>query len=367
MKEQIEKMPERYPENGTFELTVRCNLHCKMCMFRHDDSENGEIRRKELSAAQWIDLARQAAEMGTVGLLITGGEPMLRPDFAEIYEEIYRQGFLIQLYTNATLVTPAIMELLKRCPPHKIGITIYGASAETYGRVCGDADAFQRMIQGVHALLTLPSVVDFRTTIIQDNYADVGAMEELICREFEREDKLTQTRMVMKAVRGGCAKVENCRLSPEENVRLVYRRSIEAVRKIIGEGFDEKYIRLKRINRENEECRNLSEGRYTIFGCSGGMSSYTVTWDGKLQACQVLGAYAVDAVGQSLAQAWEKFLYEVNLPVLDERCQNCEITDLCQCCPASRYAETGSAGGYPEYACRDAYRVSMLMDAYRFS
>ena len=97
------------------------------------------------------------------------------------------------------------------------------------------------------------------------------------------------------------------------------------------------------------------------------MSSYTVTWDGKLQACQVLGAYTADAAGQGLAQAWEAFPYKVSLPELDERCRNCEIADLCQCCPAFRYAETGSTGGYPEYACRDAHRVNMLMDTCRFS
>ena len=48
----LKEMPKRIPVNGTFELTVRCNLHCKMCLFRHDDSENEEILQNELSAAQ---------------------------------------------------------------------------------------------------------------------------------------------------------------------------------------------------------------------------------------------------------------------------------------------------------------------------
>lgn len=99
----LTRMPRRIPVNGTFELTVRCNLHCKMCMFRHDDRENPELMAKELTAAQWIDMARQAAEAGTMNLLITGGEPLLRPDFCEIWEGIYRQGFVTTLYTNATL------------------------------------------------------------------------------------------------------------------------------------------------------------------------------------------------------------------------------------------------------------------------
>ena len=53
----LKEMPKRIPVTGTFELTVRCNLHYKMCLFRHDDSENEEIMQNELSAAQWIHKA----------------------------------------------------------------------------------------------------------------------------------------------------------------------------------------------------------------------------------------------------------------------------------------------------------------------
>lgn len=87
----VREMPKRIPTNGTFELTVRCNLHCKMCLFRHSDSENEEIMLKELTAKQWIDMASQVAEAGTMHLLITGGEPMLRTDFCEIWEGIYNR------------------------------------------------------------------------------------------------------------------------------------------------------------------------------------------------------------------------------------------------------------------------------------
>ena len=57
----IKEMPKRNPANGTFELTVRCNLHCKMCLFRHDDSENPDIMAEELTAEQWENIAKQPA------------------------------------------------------------------------------------------------------------------------------------------------------------------------------------------------------------------------------------------------------------------------------------------------------------------
>ena len=194
----LDHMPERNPTDGTFELTIRCNLHCKMCLFRHDDSENPELMAKELTAEQWIDMARQVAEAGTLSLLITGGEPMLRPDFCEIWEGIYKQGFVITLYTNATLVTPKIMETLRKYPPHRIGVTIYGASPETYEKVTGSAAAFERAIEGIKQLQTLPSKMEYRMTVIKQNYDDVDAVEELLQREIDSSALLTTTRIVLK-------------------------------------------------------------------------------------------------------------------------------------------------------------------------
>ena len=358
-----EKFPERYPINATFELTIRCNLKCKMCLFRHCDAESAQLVKNELTAQQWMDIASQAAEMGVGSILITGGEPMLRSDFCEIYEKIYKQGFIVTIYTNATLVTHEIMELFRRLPPHKIGISIYGASPETYFKVCGNADAFEKMLEGSKQLCTLPSVVDFRTTIIKDNFADSRAIDKLVSEQFGEKYTVTRTRMVMKAVRGGCADVESCRLSPEDNVELTLQRSIDLLKEKIGDGFNVKNIRIHRKNTKKcADCNSSAEKRYSLFGCGGGMSDFAITWDGKLQACQVLGAFFTDVKRLGLKNAWDSFPAAVKLPPVNEKCVGCKNKDICQNCYALRYAETGSLSGCPEYACAD----SEVMESYIF-
>ena len=211
---------------------------------------------------EWIDLARQAAEAGTVNLLITGGEPMLRPDFCDIWEGIYKQGFLIELYTNASLVSDKILNTLSEYPPHKIGVTVYGASSATYEKVCGNGAMFERMLQGVQKLQTFPSFLSFRTTIIKDNYEDVENIEELVRREFHYPRELTETRVVSASVRGACADVGACRLDAKENIDLLIHRA-------------------------------------------AGMTSYTISWDDRLLPCQLLGNYAVDLKSHSLCEAWQ--------------------------------------------------------------
>lgn len=343
----------RNPIDATFELTVRCNLKCKMCMFRHCTSENPELISRELTAEEWIKLAEDAANMGTGSLLITGGEPMLRDDFPEIYEGIYKNGFIITLYTNATLVDDKIMALLRKYPPHKIGISIYGASAETYEKVCGNSRYFEKAIKGAKKLITLPSVIDFRTTIIDDNYEDAYKIDDLVKKEFGEKYSVTMTRMVLRSVRGGCADVESCRLSPEKNVLLPQKRAIEKLREMIGDSFDINNVRF-RYEKKNTDCENSGREKASLLGCSGGMRSYCVTYDGLLQACQALGQFTTDVKNDGLEKAWESFPSAVKLPPMNEKCKNCGITDYCQCCPASRYAETGSVSGLPEYACLDA-------------
>ena len=354
----LSEMPQRCPVDGTFELTVRCNLHCKMCLFRHDDSENEEIIRRELSAEQWIDMAEQAADAGTLSLLITGGEPMLRPDFCEIWEGIYRQGFLITLYTNASLVTDRVMRTLKKYPPHRIGVTIYGASPETYRKVCGNGDAFQRVLEGARRLAELPSAMEFRTTIIRDNYSDFDNICKLVEKEFGIGYNVVQTRIVTQSVRGGCADVRPHRLAPEENVKLAFHRGIRRIREQVGESFDEKNLRAVYQESPQEKARNP---RVSLFGCDAGMQSYTISWDGQLLGCQMMGLFSQDALAKGFSEAWRDFPAGVRLPKMNEKCGTCEDRNICNCCCASRYAETGDPGGCPEYVCRDTKAVARLL------
>ena len=338
---------DRYPVNATLELTLRCNMKCKMCMFRHSSSENAALEARELTAAQWVDMARQLWDAGALNLLITGGEPMLRKDFLDIYTGIYRMGFLTTLYTNATLLTEEILETLRKYPPHRIGITFYGASNETYRQLCGLKDGFDRALAGAKALATLPSTLEFRTTLVQDNYRDIEAIETLVEKEFHQS--VTHSATVFQAVRGGCAPVADCRLTPEEAVELTVKRLSQPLREVLP---PERRERLQlRVADPQPELKKAAK-KETPLGCSGGMDNVTVTWDGKLLGCQMLECFATDAVKLGFAKAWELWPSAVELPPVNKECENCSDLRFCQVCPAVRMAECGNLYGRPEYICR---------------
>lgn len=351
--EILKEMPRRDPLNGTFELTVRCNLKCKMCLFRHDDSENAEIMVKEKNAEEWIDMARQVAEAGTIKLLITGGEPMLRPDFCEIYEEIYKMGFIITLYTNATLVTPKIMDVLKKYPPHKIGVTLYGACEETYKKVCG-VSAYEKTISGIQELSKLPSMLEIRSTLIKDNIMDLDSMYKIVEDKFGKDVPFCTSRIVLKPVRGGTCDVESCRLTPKDNVELLFKKTKEVI-KDFGLASDDDSIKFKFEDKES------SSFRPTIYGCDAGMSSYTITWDGKLIGCQMLDDTWVSPFKDGFNKSWQLFPTKVVYKELNEKCKNCKDKMLCSTCVATRMAETGDISGCPKYICEDVKEMKKYL------
>lgn len=344
---KLDVMPERHPINATLELTLRCNLKCKMCMFRHSDRENGNLAAKELTASQWADMARQLSDAGTLNLLITGGEPMLRKDFCEVYSSIYRLGFIVTLYTNATLVTDEIMQTFRQYPPHKIGITLYGASNQTYQTLCGCEDGFDRALVGIRKLATLPSVLEFRTTPVQDNYQDIDSITKLVAEEFGLS--VSHTGLVLQSVRGGCMCVSDCRLTPEQTVNLTVNRTIDRVRELLPQ---ERLDQIKLyIDEPLSECGDRNP-KYTLLGCNGGMDNVTITWDGKLLGCQLLGCFSTDALKLGFAKAWEQWPYTVCLPPIDSQCVECPHIDFCTVCPGVRIAECDDLAGHPDYICQ---------------
>ena len=84
---------------------------------------------RERTAAQWLQLGRQAREAGLVFLLLTGGEPFLRPDFEEIYTGLTELGLSISINTNGSLLDGRLRALFRRLPPAVVNVTIYGGSA----------------------------------------------------------------------------------------------------------------------------------------------------------------------------------------------------------------------------------------------
>ena len=204
---------KKIPLNGAFELTPRCNFNCRMC-YIHKQSNDCSCVDRELTTDQWIRLASDARDAGMLNLVLTGGEIFLRKDFETIYESVARMGFNITLYTNASLIDSKKAKWLGRIPPTAMEITLYGASAETYEKICGNGAAYKKVIQAIDLLLAEGINIELKTTVAEDNLDDYDSLAEF---SFKRGIPLNIVDYLYP-VRSSLLEPNACRLTPDKLV-----------------------------------------------------------------------------------------------------------------------------------------------------
>jgi MoaA/NifB/PqqE/SkfB family radical SAM enzyme len=137
----------RHPLSCLFALTPRCNLRCKFCYVALDPYQGPYLGTKQ--ACDVLDVVERA---GVLWLTLTGGEVFSRRDFPAIYEHALAKGFLVTIYTNATMVTESIAQLLADRPPFSVEVSIYGADAAHYESTTQIAGSFARFERGMARL-----------------------------------------------------------------------------------------------------------------------------------------------------------------------------------------------------------------------
>lgn len=130
----------------------------------------------ELTAKEWLRIAEEAKAAGTTWLCVTGGEPLLHPEFPQIWERLSEMGFFLTLQTNASLIRGKVLNLLERCPPRQVKITLYGSDDDVYRAVCSVEKGFTQVNEGIHNLMSLGIPITLVSTIIRQNESDVKRM-----------------------------------------------------------------------------------------------------------------------------------------------------------------------------------------------
>ena len=343
----------RIPLNGTFELTPVCNMNCKMCYVRMSAREQAAIRPLR-TAAEWLDLGREAREQGLLYLLLTGGEPFLRPDLQEILSGLHRQGLLISINSNAPRIGRETVGWLRETPPVRINVTLYGASNETYARLCGNPDGFDQAVEGIRLLREAGIAVKLNCSVTPWNKDDLPA----IFRFAEEQRLIVQaTSYMFPPLRRDAAQVgKNQRFSPEE--AAYYAAKIEA----LSNG-EEAYLEHMRCQGAGslpgdsaEDCMRLNGEEGGRMRCRAGKCSFWVTWDGRLLPCGMLpGDRAPDVFAVGMEKAWRQVVAAADAVRLPAACQECALADQCRACAAMVLTESGDYRTVPEYRCRMAH------------
>lgn len=168
---------ERVPVEGSIELTHRCNLHCVHC-YLGDQSEIRHHRHEELSTVEVKGILDQLAAAGTMTLTLTGGDPMVRGDFPEIYEYAVRKGLFVIVFCDGVLIDDGIVELFRRYPPWHVEVSLYGATAPTYERITQVKGSHARCMAGIARLRKNGIRFRLKTVLMRINAHELDAMED---------------------------------------------------------------------------------------------------------------------------------------------------------------------------------------------
>ena len=188
------------PIGGNFELTARCNFNCPMC-YVHLSNDDIEAMGKELTARQWIDIAKAAKDRGMVFVLLTGGEPFVRKDFFEIYDAMKEMGLMISINTNGSMLAGEIRRRLIENPPFRINVSLYGGCTETYKNMCGQA-AFDEVLENIRAIKEAGIDIRLNLSITPYNKDDIEKIYQ-ISKELDVHITATSSMYPSIRVNGG--------------------------------------------------------------------------------------------------------------------------------------------------------------------
>ena len=247
----------RLPLEGSLDLTYRCNNNCRHCWLRiPPDSKES---RDELSFTEIKKIADEAKKMGCRKWSISGGEPILRPDFTEIFDYLTKNSNAYSINTNGTLITPKIARLLKRKGTKMVAL--YGATAEIHDHITRNPGSFEATMRGFAYLKEAGAGFMVQLIPMKDNYHQFNDMVKL-AESLSKHYRVGAAWLYLSAPRDKKKNIEiiRQRLPPREVVELDKPD-------LSSEDWQ---------NKESSTCNNINENGYLFSSCINNRCSFHV-------------------------------------------------------------------------------------------
>jgi heme b synthase len=323
-----------------WEVTRRCNLSCLHC---RASAEMGPYP-DELSTDEGRTLLEQIRQVGNPVVIITGGEPLLRPDIYELAAYGHALGLRMVMAVNGSLLTPEKARELKKAGIQRISISLDGATAESHDHFRQVRGAYQGVFRGIESAKAAGLEFQINTTVTRLNLNELPRIQEKVISLGAAAHHIF---MLVPIGRGRALTDQS--ISAEEYERtltwLVGRR--EETSLPIKATCAPHYYRILR-----EESRRL--GKEVTFqthgldavtrGCLGGTGFCFVSHVGRVQPCGYLEVEAGEVRQRPFAEIWSDspvFQALRDQGRFSGKCARCAYFRVCGGCRARAYEATG--------------------------
>lgn len=313
------------------EITYRCNLHCVHC---YTDPYNArEFFPREMTFAEITRILDEMADLEILYLNLTGGDIFMRGDFFRIYDYAYRKGFLLQLYTNGTLFTRAIIDRLQQTPPFSIDISCHSVNEEAFDRFTQVPGSFRQFMKGMDLLRFSGLPFCFRTKAMNWNKEEIPQIRRFV-ESFGQ--KFGVSTALSPRLNGDLSSL-TYRLTPED-LRLLDDRE-------------------NALTDEEESCTDridwTSSPPERLYRCGCATDSIHINAWGELGTCTMQYEHRASLRDYSVKDAIEKVFSEVRARryTTASPCRTCAIYAFCEKSPSDARRETGDPEAPIPYDC----------------
>jgi len=347
---RLQNKKKHYPLNGQIELTYRCNLDCVHCYCK-----GLEDKEKELTTKEWKKVLDEIHREDCFNLILTGGDPLERGDFLELYSYARQKGFIITLFTNGQRLTKKVIDYLVKSPPFSVEITLNGITQKTYESITRVEGSFKGVMTAIRELKRKDIRLILKSNCLRQNKDEIARIkawtEENLGKPQGKKYRFKYDPIIYPRLNGdktSCA----YRLSFEEFLEA--KKQDPDIWEEYEKGLHGKFP-------------GLGRNRNFLYRCSAWMNNFFINPYGRLKFCMLSDKFSVDLKTISFKEGF----YNVFPLLLKEKfktgskCKDCPLRPICYHCPARAYIETGDEEAPVPYYCELAKATAEQMYAAR--
>ena len=330
-----------------WEITRSCNLSCAHC---RASAQPGPYEG-ELTTTECFRLLDQIAATAKPIIILTGGEPLARPDFLDIARYAAGLGLRVVLGSNGTLLSEEMARGLKDVPVARLGVSLDFPSESLQDKFRGKTGAFREAMQGIASARQAGLPIQINATITKLN---VGYLNDLVNLAIDIGASAFHPFMLVPTGRG--KGLESVELSPEEyetTLNWIYDKQQELGDRLFFKPTDAPHY--LRIVKQREKSRPAAVSpapqhpghRPTDSlsrGCLAGTGFCFISHVGRVQGCGYLDVSAGNIKEQTFGEVWNNsplFRELRDLSRIKGKCGACEYKRICGGCRARAYEASG--------------------------
>ncbi len=323
-----------------WEVTRSCNLACIHC---RASAKHGSYAG-ELTTDEALHLMDEIAAVSKPVIILTGGEPLLRPDIFDIAAYGDRKGLRMVLATNGTLVTEHIAGNMLRAGIKRVSISIDGLNAEMHDAFRMAAGAFEGALAGTEAMKKAGMEFQINTTITKANLNQLPGIMDLAVRLGAAAHHIF---LLVPAGRG--KEMAEQAISPadyEKTLNWFYEKSLNCPIQLKATCAPH-YYRILKQRTQGKGGREEGPGdplHAMTRGCLGGSSFCFISHTGQVQPCGYLEVDCGQIKEERFRDIWNSSPIFADLRDLNKykgKCGYCKFIKVCGGCRARAYEITG--------------------------